>query len=194
MQAEETFRGHPFRERASWCVTLLGALWLVELANLLEGHVFHTWGILPRTQLGLRGVVFGPFIHASPKHLLLNSVPLAVLAWLVLTEGTWTFLRVSLSIMLVAGLGVWAIGRPYYHIGASGLVLGYFGYLVANSFYRRSWTAFFVAALTVMLYGGLVFSVLPGREEVSWESHLSGLLAGIAASWAGASRVRRRRD
>lgn len=191
MEDDSSFRGHSIRERAAWCVSLLGLLWLVELANLLEGHIFHSWGILPRSQQGLRGILFGPFIHASARHLALNSLPLLVLGWLVLTEGTWTFLRVSLTIMLLAGLGVWVFGRPYYHIGASGLVLGYFGYLVANAFYRHSWTSFFVAALTVLLYGGLVFSILPGAAEVSWESHLAGLVAGVLASWLGASSLPR---
>jgi len=177
---------HPIRERAAWCVSFLGLLWMVELANVLEGHHFHTWGILPRTREGLRGVVFGPFLHVSPEHLALNSVPLAVLSWLVLTHGTRAFVRVTLMVMLIGGLGVWAFGRPEYHVGASGLVLGYFGFLVADAFYRRSWTSFFVAALTVLLYGGLVFSVLPGQPDVSWESHLAGLVGGVAAAWAGA--------
>ena len=179
---------HPIRERAAWCLSFLGLLWLVELANLLEGHVFHSWGILPRTQVGLRGVLFGPFIHASPEHLALNTLPLAVLAWLVMTHGSWAFLRVTATVMLVAGLGVWALARPEYHIGASGLVLGYFGFLVANLFYERSWTSFFVAALTVVLYGGLVFSVLPSEASVSWESHLAGLVGGVLAASAGAGR------
>jgi len=190
MPADSREAAHPIRERAAWCLSLLGLMWLVQLASLLEGHAFSSWGILPRTQVGLRGVVFGPFIHASPEHLALNSLPLVVLAWLVLFGGTWVFLRVTLTVMLVGGIGVWAAARPEYHVGASGLVLGYFGYLVANAFYRRGWTSFFVAALTVLLYGGLVFSVLPGEAGISWESHLAGLLAGILAAWAGATRWR----
>jgi membrane associated rhomboid family serine protease len=179
---------HPLRERALWCVSLLALLWLVELANLLEGHVFHSWGILPRTRVGLRGVLFAPFIHQSPEHLALNSVPLFVLAWLVLTHGTREFLRVSSTVILLAGLGVWTLGRQEYHIGASGLVLGYFGFLVASVVYERSWTNVLIAALAVLLYGGLVLGVFPGRGGVSWESHLCGLLAGGLAAWAGGRR------
>ena len=189
--ARSRARAHSLRERLSWCVGLLGVMWLVELANLLEDHSFYTWGILPRTKVGLRGVLFAPFIHASPGHLALNSAPLAVLGWLVSSGGIWSFLRVTLTVMLVAGLGVWALGRPHYHIGSSSLVLGYIGYLVSNSVYDRSWTTFFVAALTVLLYGGFVFSILPGRDEVSWESHLAGLVGGVCAAWAGAGGVSR---
>lgn len=174
---------YSIRERAAWCLTFLGLLWGVEFAHFL-GHDFHTWGILPRNQQGLRGILFAPFIHQDPGHLALNSGPLLVLSWLVLTHGPWTFLRVTLMIQVLGGLGVWAFARSYYHVGASGLVLGYFGYLVACAVSRRSWTSFFVAVLAVMLYGGLVAGVLPGQVGVSWEMHLAGLIAGVVAAWA----------
>ena len=171
-------------------ISFLGLLWVVEFLNLLSGHAFHTWGILPRTQTGLRGIPFAPFLHQGPEHLALNTVPLAVLGWLVLLRGPMAFLRVSLTIVLVTGVGVWAFGRPYYHLGASGLVVGYFGYLVARAFYERSWRSMLIATITLLLYGGLIASVLPSHPEVSWESHLGGLLGGIAAAWAGAGRRR----
>jgi len=181
---------YSLRQRATWWISLLGLMWLVELANMLEGHVFHTWGILPRTQVGLRGVLFGPFLHASPEHLALNTLPLAVMAWLVLTHGPWAFVRVTATVMLISGLGVWGLARDYYHIGASGLVLGYFGFLIANAFLERSWNSILLAALALLLYGGLIVTVLPGANEVSWESHLAGLLAGVVAAMIGGGRKR----
>ncbi|MFT7485249.1 MAG: membrane associated rhomboid family serine protease [Candidatus Paceibacteria bacterium] len=176
---------YAIRDRAAVCVTFLGLLWGIELVNLLNDHSFHLWGILPRTREGLRGVLFAPYIHVDARHLALNSVPLLVLSWLVLTHGPWTFLRVTLTIQWIGGTLVWAFARPSFHLGASVLVLGYFGYLVAYGFLSRSWTSFFVAALTVLLYGGVIVGVLPGQGGVSWEMHLAGLIGGVAAAWAG---------
>ena len=169
-------------------ITFLGLFWVIEFFNSLSGHAFHTFGILPRTQTGLRGILFAPLLHQDPQHLLLNTVPLAVLGWLVLLRGTTVFLRVSLTIVLLSGIGVWAFGRPHYHLGASGLVVGFFGYLVSRAFYERSWRSMLVATITLLFYGGLITSVLPNHPEVSWESHLAGLLAGVAAAWAGAGQ------
>ncbi|MFT7668904.1 MAG: membrane associated rhomboid family serine protease, partial [Planctomycetota bacterium] len=132
--------------------------------------------------LGLRGIVFAPFIHYSINHLILNSAPLAFLSWLVLTKGTTNFLRVSLTVLLTSGFLVWALARPQYHIGASGLVLGYFSYLVTNSLIERSWSALLMGAATVLIYGGLLLTVLPMEGEVSWENHLAGLVAGALAA------------
>lgn len=176
---------YPIRQRAILCLGLCAGLWLVELVRQITGADLPLWGILPRTQSGLRGIVFAPFIHVSPQHLLLNTGPLLVLSWLVLTHGPWTFLRVTFLIQLAGGGAVWALARGSYHVGASGLVMGYFGYLVTSAVLRRSWTSFFVAALAVLTYGGLLTGVLPGKGHVSWEMHLAGLLAGVLAAWAG---------
>ncbi|MCP3918908.1 MAG: rhomboid family intramembrane serine protease [bacterium] len=170
-------------------VLFVGGLWVIELINALQDHAYNSWGILPRVAVGLRGIAFAPFLHADVEHLALNSVPLAILGWLVLLRGTGVFLRVSVSIAVLSGLGVWCFGRMSYHIGASGLILGYFGYLVARGFYERSWGALLVAIVTAALYGGMVTSVFPSHPGVSWESHLFGLLAGVAAARAGTQKA-----
>jgi membrane associated rhomboid family serine protease len=91
-------------------------------------------------------------------------------------------LQVSVIVILVAGVGVWAVARHGTHVGASGLVFGYFGYLVARSWYQRSFSAIVVAILVVFFYGGLIFGIVPSFGFVSWEGHLFGLLAGILAA------------
>lgn len=182
-----TSTASPFRERAAWLVTALAILWMIEAFALISGNSLYAYGILPRTALGLRGILLAPLIHHGPEHLALNSVPFLVLGWLVLLRGPAHFLRLTLFITLVGGALVWACARQHYHIGASGIVLGYFGYLVARAFNERSWRSLAIAALTVILYGGMLASVLPSVPEVSWESHLAGLLAGIAAAWVFAA-------
>ena len=180
----------PFRQRVILCLSFLSLLWLVELVHSLSGAEFPLWGILPRTQTGLRGILFAPFIHVDARHLLMNSGPLLVLSWLVLTHGPWTFVRVSLVVQIGSGMAVWALARGSYHVGASGLVMGYFGYLVTRAVLDRSWGSFLVAAVAVLTYGGLLTGVSPGNSHVSWEMHLAGLLAGALAAWSGPQAIR----
>ena len=164
---------------------LLGAialLWAVEIANLLTGHQLNTWGILPRSLMGLRGIPLSPFLHANLGHLLVNTLPFLVLGGLVVLRGRRAFLGASLLIILCGGTAVWLFGRTAYHIGASGLIFGYFGYLVARGWYDRSPWSILIALVTLFFYGGLVWGVLPTDAYISWEGHLFGLLAGILAA------------
>ena len=164
---------------------LLGAvalLWAVEAANLLTGHELNSWGILPRTLTGLRGIPLSPFLHGNLSHLLVNTVPFLVLGGLVALQGRRAFLSVSFFVVVCGGTALWLFGRTAYHIGASGLIFGYFGYLVARAWYDRSLWSILVALVTLFFYGGLVWGVLPTNAYISWEGHLFGLLAGILAA------------
>ena len=127
----------------------------------------------------LSGIPLSPFLHGSFAHLILNTVPLVTLGSFVAFYGTRIFLTVSLWIILLSGAALWLFGRSAYHVGASSVLFGYFGYLVARGWYERSVTALLVAFLTLGLYGGMVWGVLPTRYYVSWEGHLFGLLAGV---------------
>ena len=144
-----------------------------------SAHRLNRWGILPRTLPGLVGIPLSPFLHGSFAHLLLNTVPLVTLGGLVAFQGTRLFVTVSLWIILLSGTALWLLGRSAYHVGASSVIFGYFGYLVARAWYERSITAVLIALLVVGLYGGLVWGVLPTWAYISWEGHLFGLLAGV---------------
>ena len=158
------------------CVALL---WGVECVNALLDHHLNRWGLLPRSLPGLVGIPLSPFLHGSFAHLTLNTVPFVVLGGFVAFRGTRIFLAVSFCIILLSGAALWLLGRSAYHVGASSVLFGYFGYLVACGWYERSVTALLVALLTLGLYGGTVWGVLPTRSYVSWEGHLFGLLAGV---------------
>jgi membrane associated rhomboid family serine protease len=158
------------------CVTLL---WIIECVNALLDHRLNRWGILPRTLAGLGGIPFSPFLHGSFAHLSLNTVPLVTLGGFVVLQGTRLFRTVSLWLILLSGAALWLLGRSAYHVGASSVLFGYFGYLVARGWYERSVTALLVALLTLGLYGGIVGGLLPTRPSISWEGHLFGLLAGV---------------
>ena len=170
------------------CVVLL---WSIECVNALLDHRLNRWGILPRTLAGLAGIPLSPFLHGSFTHLILNTVPFVTLGGFVALQSPRIFLAVSLQIILLSGGALWLLGRSGYHVGASSVLFGYFGYLVARGWYERSVTALLVALLTLVLYGGIVWGVLPMQPYISWEGHLFGLLAGVLVARLA---IPRRRD
>ena len=157
-------------------------IWAIELINFSIGHRLSDWGILPRTLKGLRGIPLSPFLHASIIHTMMNTIPLAVLGGFVLLHGRQMFFEISIIIILVSGAALWLFGRSSCHVGASGLIFGYFGYLVLRAWYDRSLKSFIIAFITVSLYGGIIWGLLPTFSRISWEGHLFGLLAGILAA------------
>jgi membrane associated rhomboid family serine protease len=169
-------------------------LWLIEGADwLLWGYRFDQWGIRPRQLEGLWGVLLAPFLHAGFGHLMANTVPLLVLGWLVLVQGLRPFLIVTITVMLVSGLGTWLVAPAHtLHIGASGLIFGYFGFLLLRGYFERSGPAIFLSILVVILYGGLIWGVLPQGPGISWQGHLFGFVGGgLAAYWLRSGREAR---
>lgn len=170
------------RVRLGTPLVLVAAMWLVEIANLLTHDALEPFGIRPRTLVGLWGILFAPFLHANLLHLIANTIPFVVLGWMVALRGLREFCLVTGCVMLIGGAGVWLLGRPFsVHVGASGLIFGYLGFLLARGLFERSAQAILLSLVTLFLYGGAIWGVLPSSPRVSWESHLFGFLAGIAA-------------
>lgn len=174
----------PYRRPFLVSVAMIGLLWLVELVNTALDHRLDAFGILPRTEQGLWGIPIAPFLHGNIYHLLNNSVALAIFTVLVLQYGLSRWIQVTLSVVLGAGLLVWLLGRPAYHIGASGLVYGYFGFLLVGGLASKRFKFMLIALGVFALFGGLLWGVLPSAGFVSWESHLFGLLVGGYLGWA----------
>jgi membrane associated rhomboid family serine protease len=170
-------------------VALVALLWLIEAANTMLGHRLNQFGIYPRNLQTLPGIVVWPLLHVNFQHLIMNTTPLLVLGFFVALRGLSGFLVTTAIIVIMGGVGVWVFGRPAYHIGASALVFGYFGFLLAAGVYERSFTALAVAVFVLSYYGGLIYGVIPVDSFISWEAHLFGLLAGVYA----ARTLRRRR-
>lgn len=171
----------------TWMTSLLVLMWGIELINFFTGHsLSRMGGIQPRTVLGLIGIPASPFLHFSLFHLLLNSLPFAILGGLICLQDRKLFIEVSVIIILVSGLAVWALGRPSIHAGASGLIFGYFGFLLASGWYAKDLQSIIIAIVVLIFYGGMITGILPLRAYVSWEGHLFGLLSGIAAAWMNA--------
>lgn len=164
---------------------LLALIWAVELINwLLFNHRLTAYGIIPRDPRGLIGLVTAPLLHASPQHALGNSLPLLILGGLVALSGRKIFLWATAIIAIGGGLGVWITARRALHIGASGLIFGYFAFLLARAWHERSLFSLLLALSALVLYGGMFWGVLPqaAHPDVSWEAHLFGFLAGTTAS------------
>lgn len=168
-------------------ITLLGLvifLWAVEIVDwLVFGGALNDFGIRPRTVSGLWGILFAPFLHGNFAHLFANTIPLVTLGWLVMLRKTSDWLVVSVIAALCSGLGTWLIGAPGpVHIGASGVIFGYFGFLLLRGYFERSVTAIAFSILVAVLYGGIIWGVLPGQPGISWEGHLFGFLGGVLAA------------
>ena len=172
-------------ERLQPVLVLVGVIWAVEIVNLLTGHVLVSWGILPRSLSGLIGIPLAPLIHGGLWHTLSNTVPLALLGTLTLASGRKRFWQTTIAIALLSGALVWLFAREAYHVGASSLVFGYFGAILARAFTERSLSSMAIAFATLVIYGGLLWGLLPLRNHISFEGHLFGFVAGTAVVWIG---------
>lgn len=167
----------------TWIGGLIALMWGIEVLNLLMGHsLSRIAGIQPRTLMGLIGIPASPFLHFSIFHLLMNTIPFAILGGLICLQDKKLFVEVSLIVILVSGLAVWILGRSAVHVGASALIFGYFGFLLASGWYAKDLKSIIIALGVLVFYGGMISGILPLRAYVSWEGHLSGLLAGILAA------------
>ncbi len=158
-------------------------LWAIQALNWVMGGALNpAFGLIPRRVEGLDGVALMPLLHGSYGHLLANTAPLAVMGALLALTATRALIAVNAIIVLGGGVAVWLLGSPAIHIGASGLVFGWFGFLVARGWLDRSPVTVICALGVGALYGAMLWGVLPGRAGVSWEAHLFGALAGIGAA------------
>ena len=163
---------------------IIGILWIIHIINRITHYNLNHLGLHTRSLKGLPGIVFAPFLHADFSHLFFNTIPLFVLSDLVLLDGKTVFYEVSLAIIILCGLLTWIFGKRGIHVGASGVIMGYFGYLLAKAYFQITATTIILAAVCLYYFGGLAFSIFPGaKKNVSWEGHLFGLLSGVFAAY-----------
>ena len=153
------------------------------LLRALLGQGANRLAIVPRTSGGLVGIFTAPFVHGGVAHLAANLPPFIVLGALVLRHGQQTFLKTVLFIALGSGLLLWLLGRSAAHMGASGVIFGLFGYLVALAYFSRGMTDVLIAGAVVLVYGSMLAGIKPARNGTSFEGHFFGLLAGVATAW-----------
>jgi membrane associated rhomboid family serine protease len=175
--------GASIQENLLLLALILLGLWAIQIVNSLAGYRLNLLGIYPRSWFGVPGILLSSFLHGSYKHLFFNSIPLFVLAALVLVQGKLQFVQITLIIILISGIAVWLFGRRAFHVGASSLIMGYWGFLLFNAYQERSTLPILLALLCLYYFSNLALSLFPTEQKVSWEGHVFGFLGGIIASY-----------
>ena len=163
----------------------VASLWAVFGVDALLGHSLLQFGVIPRTVEGLRGIPIAPFLHRDISHLTANTASLLVLSWLVMLRDPRHFGLVAFWAILGGGAVAWLLGPSNsVHIGASGVVFGFLGFLIFAGWYARSVGSILLSVAVTVIWGGLVFGVLPGEAGISWQEHLGGFAGGVlSARW-----------
>lgn len=166
---------------------LLAGIWLVWFGGWRLGWANDALGILPRDPAHLVGILSAPLVHASFEHLMANTLPLGLLGLLVLYAYPLAARRALPAIWLGAGLGVWLFGRASVHVGISGITHGLMFFLFLTGLLRRDRLGVVIALVVFFFYGGMLMTVLPREEHVSFEYHLAGAVCGVLAAlrWHG---------
>jgi membrane associated rhomboid family serine protease len=165
-------------------VGLLVLLWIIQTVNWADSYRLNTLGIQSHNFAHLGGIFTAPFLHVSWQHIESNTVPLFVLGFLAAYRDVIKFLSVTLIVIVASGLVVWLFqSGQSVTVGASGLVFGYFGYVLARGLFDRNWTDIVVGAAAGLMYSYLLSVAIPGTPGISWLDHSGGLAGGVLAGW-----------
>ncbi len=164
--------------------SFVALLYGIELINTLLLHSLNgTFGLRPRRLDGLLDILTFPLLHANLAHLISNTLPLMIFGFLVFLSGLRVFVTTLAASWLGSGVVVWLLGGFRVTVGASGLVFGFFAFLLVRGFVNRSWWQILLSVVLFMAYGSILFGVLPTvASYVSWQAHLGGAAGGVAAA------------
>jgi membrane associated rhomboid family serine protease len=167
---------------------LMGAfialIWILQVFNWADGYRLNgEFAIAPHSLTRLPDIFTAPFLHVSWQHIEGNTVPLFVLGVLAAYRGIAKFLLVTLIVAVVSGLAVWLFQSNVPTVGASGLIFGYFGYVLIRGFFDRNLFDIGVGIVAGLLYWTILQVAIPGTPGVSWIGHLGGLFGGVLAAW-----------
>lgn len=186
MDLDRTLRPAAARVRQSALVSALivAFLWIVEALDVLTHHAIDATASLRAWEVSdLWSTFTAPFAHYGWAHLEANSALLLPLGFVLGLSGLGVLLRVTFIVMLGAGLGAWVLSPPHTAVaGASGVVFGWLTYLIVRAFWTRNWLQAVVGGLVAIVYGGVLWGVLPQGSHVSWQCHLGGVLGGLLAA------------
>ncbi|MBC8767567.1 rhomboid family intramembrane serine protease [Arenibacter sp. BSSL-BM3] len=155
------------------------SIWTVYWFEIRFQVNFNDYGIYPRTINGIRGVVLSPFIHASAEHLYNNTIPLAILTASLVYFYRKIAYKVLLWGILISGFITWLIGRPSYHIGASGLIYVLVSFIFFKGIISKHYRLVALSLIVVFIYGSTLWYIFPVKDGISWEGHLGGFITGL---------------
>src|SRR5664279_2136922 len=183
-------RTEPPFDPTSWggaivVMALLGALlWGIQIANASDNQALDRFGLKPRRIEGLWGIVTQPFLHESYQHLLSNTFPLLLIGWVLLLSGVRVFLFVTGAVVVVGDAATWLVAPSGVIVGASGMIFGWMGYLLARAYFTRRLKWILVAVALLIFFGTLLGNLLPNVDSgTSWQSHLCGFVVGVGVGW-----------
>jgi membrane associated rhomboid family serine protease len=162
---------------------ILLILWSLFFVSQFISRKILLLGIIPRHIRGLPGILFAPLLHANFNHIFFNTIPLLVLSNFILINGLYYYLVVTVMITILSGIAVWCFAKPGVHVGASGLITGYWSLLVSSMYQSSTLTTLILGIVSLYYFAGIFLGIFPREKGVSWEAHLFGLLAGLATSY-----------
>jgi len=154
-------------------------IWIIKIIEYTFEISFVQYGILPKKLSGIKGIFFAAFIHKDFNHLLNNSYPVLVLGAMLFSFYKEIAMKILIYLFFMSGVLLWVIGRPSFHIGASGIIYSLATFLFVSGVIRKNTSLSAISLLVVFLYGSMIWGVLPIKKFVSWEGHLSGLIVGF---------------
>ena len=173
----------------------VGIFWGIELVDfLIFGGRLDQFGIQPRTVDGLWGIPLSPWLHGGLSHLVANTLPWILLGFLSTTRSVADYWRVVVVTAGTAGLGAWLLGGAgTVHIGASGVVFGFLGFLMGRGYWERKWSVMALSVVVSITFGSMLWGMVPVLAGVStsWQAHLFGWLGGLWMARSAASGGRR---
>jgi membrane associated rhomboid family serine protease len=162
---------------------LVASMWVLEAVDAIADHRLDQYGIEPRESDGLIGIAASPFLHDGFGHLAANTVPFAVMGFVIALKGALRLVTVTAIVMLVGGLGTWLVAPAHtIHIGASGVVFGFATYLLSRGFFSRNVLEIVIGAAVGLVWGGALLGGLVPQEGISWQGHLFGAIGGVVAA------------
>jgi membrane associated rhomboid family serine protease len=172
------------REGIELLVAIVAVMWVVEIINTLDAnHLTHD-GIYARDVGRLWGILTAPFIHASFAHLIANTIPFVFMGLIIALRGAARLALITAIVIVAGGLGTWLISPAHVStIGASGVVFGYAGYLLARGLFNRSALELVIGVVVAAVWGAALLASLVPHGGISWQGHLCGGLAGVLAAW-----------
>lgn len=164
---------------------LIFILFLLKIVEVGMDWDFSHMGIYPLEKRGITGILTHPLIHSGFSHLLANTLPLFFLSWCLFYFYRGIAGRIFMIIWIGAGLLTFIIGKPGWHIGASGLIYGLAFFLFFSGILRKYVPLIAISLLVTFLYGGIIWHMFPyfSPANMSWEGHLSGGIMGTLCAF-----------
>ena len=177
------------REGLTLLAGIVALMWLIEVVNTLDSNRLDNDGIYPRNVDHLWGIFTAPFLHVSFAHLIGNTVPFVFMGVIIALRGAGRLALVTLIVIVIGGLGTWLVAPSHsVTVGASGVVFGYASYLLTRGVFDRSALELMTGVVVAVVWGGALLASLVPHQQVSWQGHVCGAIAGVLAAWWLASR------